>query len=323
MKHRTVLRTCKWLGAALLLALGVAHAATNCPPPPPSVPSAAQWQAAQGEARDVGLLWRLSKDGRSAWLYGTVHLGRLDWAYPGPRVRAALDGADTLALELDLGDAVVARQLAELMRAAPQLPALPAALGERLARQVAAACLPAQALSALHPVIQATTLTVLAARWDGLDPSYAQELMLGGLARAAGKALVSLESPQQQVGALIPSDPEAALHLTEQSLAQLEQGTARRTVQRMARVWELGQLDELEQYERWCDCAVDEADRAFMRRLNDERNPHLADRIDALHAQGKRVFVAVGALHMTGPQALTVLLARRGFRIERVAFAPI
>ncbi|WP_158219607.1 TraB/GumN family protein [Ideonella sp. A 288] len=292
-------------------------------PPVAQAPDAKALQAHARAARDRGFLWRLSKDGREAWLYGTVHLGRLEWAFPGPRVRAALDGADTLALELDLGDPAVTGEVAELMRATAQTPVLPPALAERLARQVAAACLPAQALSSMHPVIQATTLTVLAGRWDGLDPSYAQELVLGGLARAGGKAVHSLETPQRQVAALIPSDATAAVHLTEQSLDQLERGIVRRTLQRMAQVWELGQLDELEQYERWCECTTDEADRAFMRRLNDERNPHLAERIDALHAQGKRLFAAVGALHMSGPQSLPRLLAQRGFKVERIAFAPM
>ena len=57
-----------------------------------------------------------------------------------------------------------------------------------------------------------------------------------------------------------------------------------------------------------------------MRKLNDERNPALADGIEAQHRQGKRVFAAVGALHMTGPQALPLLLAQRGFKVERVRF---
>ena len=59
-----------------------------------------------------------------------------------------------------------------------------------------------------------------------------------------------------------------------------------------------------------------------MRALNDERNPALAERIDALHSEGRPLFAAVGALHMTGPQSLLRLLAARGFRIERVEFRP-
>jgi hypothetical protein len=89
---------------------------------------------------------------------------------------------------------------------------------------------------------------------------------------------------------------------------------------RLVAAWERGDLEALEDYPRWCECAHDEAERALLRRLNDERNPHLARGIAELHLRGRRVFAAVGALHMTGPQALPRLLQAQGFSVERVAF---
>ena len=56
-----------------------------------------------------------------------------------------------------------------------------------------------------------------------------------------------------------------------------------------------------------------------MQRLNDDRNSGLADGIDALHRDGRKVFAAVGALHMTGAKALPALLAQRGFTVQRLA----
>ena len=49
-----------------------------------------------------------------------------------------------------------------------------------------------------------------------------------------------------------------------------------------------------------------------------DRNTALAARIDALHAAGQRLLVAVGALHMSGPEALPRLLAARGFEVKPV-----
>ena len=92
-----------------------------------------------------------------------------------------------------------------------------------------------------------------------------------------------------------------------------------RTVGRLAAAWERGDLAELGDYERWCDCIADEDDRAQMRRLNDDRNPALADGIETLHREGGRVFAAVGALHMTGAKALPLLMQQRGFTVQRVA----
>ena len=292
-----------------------------CPPPLPS-PTAEQMSAAARQARDRGFLWRLSKDGRSAWLFGTIHVGRLDWIYLGPQLRAALTAADTVALELDITDPAIARQAAELSRAPTGLPPLPAALRDRVARQVAAACLPAQVLDGQHPVMQAMTLTVLAGRWDGLEAPFAQEMVLSGLAKAQAKPLVSLESVALQMSVLIPADPAKAMELTDHTLAQLEQGKARSMLARLARIWEQGDLDELTHYERWCECVDNDDDRAQLKQLNDDRNPQLAAGIDALHAQGKLVFAAVGALHMVGAQGLPQLMRQRGYSVERVSFAP-
>lgn len=269
-------------------------------------------------AADRGLLWRISRDGRSSYLFATLHVGRPAWRTFGARTEAALRETDALALEIDPGDPAVAADLG----APPAPPALSPPLVQRLARAVERACLPAAALAPLHPVLQAVTLTMLDARWLGLDVAYSMEVLLAGRARSEGRAVVSLESASMQQAALVPADAAAALVLVEQALAQLQDQTSRRVLARLVGAWERGDLATLESYEAWCECAASDDDRAFLKRLNDDRNPPLADAIAALHQRGRRVFAAVGALHMTGPQALPALLAARGFRVERVAFAP-
>lgn len=312
----------RWIGVGLLLALcsTLPAAQTQTPatcPPQAQAPTPQQVQAAATNARDRGLLWRLSRDGRTAYLYGSIHVGKLDWAFPGPRLRAALAASDTVALEIDVGDPQMAARMQPPAGLTP--PTLDAALRKRLAHQVDAACLPKALLASQHPVMQAVTLTVLAARWQGLDAGYAQEFMLSGLARGAQQRVVSFESPESQMAALIPREPAATERLVEQMLDQLEQGSAQRVLARLAAAWERGDLAELADYAGWCDCAVSDDDRALMRRLNDERNPALADAIEAQHRQGRKLFAAVGSLHMTGPKALPALLAQRGFTVERVA----
>lgn len=301
-----------WLTPALVRA-------QDCPPAA-QPPTAAQMQAAQAAARDRGFLWRLTKDGRSSYLFGTLHLGKLDWVFPGPTLRQALADTDTLALELDLSDPATLRELASAAAGAGKPATLPAALRDRLAGQIAAACLPAGALDAQHPVMRAITLVVLDARREGLDPGYGQEFMLAGAARARGVPIVALETVGLQMGALIPASEAEAVDSLQQALDQLESGTARRSSARLATAWAEGRLDELERYEQWCDCVPNEEARAFLRRLNDDRNPGLADRIDALHGAGQRVFAAVGALHMTGAKGLPGLMAQRGYRVERVPY---
>jgi uncharacterized protein YbaP (TraB family) len=299
-----------------------AEAATPLQDCPPVVqpPTATELRAAQREARDRGFLWRLVKDGRSSWLFGTIHVGKLQWAFAGPALARAFAGTDMLALELDPLDPAVARQVAAAMQMPPFADALPAALDERLQRQMAAACLNPALLRGQQPMLQLITLNLLAARHDALDVAFGQDLVLANMAHAAGRRIVSLETVAQQMAALLPDDAAQERGQLEQGLGQLEDGRARTVLRRLAKAWAEGDLATIDNHAEWCDCANTDADRAQLQRLNDARNPHLADAIAALHAQGHHVLAAVGALHMTGPQALPRLLEERGFKVQRVAF---
>jgi uncharacterized protein len=307
--------------AALLVGLAgalnaQAQGGTNCPPQA-TPPTPQQMQEANARAKDRGFLWRATKDGRTLHLFGTIHVGTLDWAFPGPKLRAAMMDAEVMAFELDPLDPAIQSSLRGGGAAAPRMAP---AVTERLNRQIERACLPAQAVAALHPMMQAVTVLLMDAARDGLQVGYGQEFALAGFARARSLRVVSLETPERQMAALIPSDPAKAERLVALTIDQLDSGQSRRVLKRMADAWERGDLDELANYERWCDCMNSAEERAMMVALNDERNPPMADKIAALHGEGKRAFVAVGALHMTGPKSLPSLLAARGFRVERVEF---
>ena len=303
-----------------LLAPSAVHATTaaDCPPQA-QAPTPEQLELATREARDRGFLWRIERDGRVSYLYGTIHVGRANWLVPGPRVSAAIAASDHIALELDLLDPDILRRLSEGFRPLPA-ESLPPALAARLQVLLAAECLPLEAMDRLSPSMQLATLTSVAARRDGLDPAFAIDGVLAVYARVLGKPVVSLETPELQV-ALLRGDPATLQERLAGGVSDLEQDRVRPMLLRVAQAWEEGNAEELENYEQWCDCATTDADRAEQRQLLDERNPALADRIAALHGSGAHVFAAVGTLHMFGAQGLPALLAQRGFRVERVGFA--
>ena len=320
---RTRVRLLANLAAGLAGALVLASSAAGASPPAASCPPTAQppspeaVQAGLRNARDRGFLWRIVKDGRSSYLYGTVHVAKLDWVFPGPKTMQALDASDTVALELDLLDPALQRRMAEAI-AARREPELPAALAQRLQRQAQAECIAPETLAGLGPILQIATLSSLVGRRDGIDPAYGIDLFIAGLARSAKKNTVSLETPELQLETL-STDPDAPIAaLVESGLDELESGRARPLLNRLVRIWADADDTELGRYESWCDCLKTDADRRAMRRMLDDRNPALAAGIDALHSGGKQVFAAVGSLHMIGPNGLPALLAKRGYRIERI-----
>lgn len=304
--------------AAALCCVGVAPARAEAPAEcPPAAASLTPERVQDGvaHARDHGFLWRISKGGHSSYLYGTVHVARQEWMFPGPTVMDALDDADTVALELDVLDPEIQRRLQAAMTA-PRGFTLPEALSQRLQRRAAAECLAPDALGRMGPELQVASLAVLAARRDGLDPAYSVDLMLSIIGHGRKKSMISLETPEAQMQALQLPVAEEATAFVADALDDLETGRTRPLMNRVAAVWAAGDHGQLARYEEWCDCRKTPAEQTAMRRLLDERNPALADGIDALHSSGRRVFAAVGSLHMVGPLGLPALLGRRGFKVE-------
>jgi len=309
---------------AILVAFPAGSPAAQSPPVcPPEAQAPRPEEIAEGmrNARDRGFLWRMTKGDRTSYLYGTVHVGRREWVFPGPEVFSALKASEVVALELDVLDPGIMRKLQEGMARKPS-DSLPDDLTARLRAQLKEACLPEQILASTSPEMVATTLTMMSARHTGLDPSYAVDAIYAGMAHRMRKPVSSLETPELQLKLLLGSTPEETRAAVESALEELENGQASPMVTHMAEIWAGGRLGELENFEAWCQCLDTERDRTMMKRLLDERNPGLAARIDEIHASGKPVFAAVGSLHMVGKLGLPSLLAERGYRIERVDFKP-
>jgi uncharacterized protein len=317
---RTLLTTTTLaLGLAGVLAfVSPVHAKAACPPVA-QAPTQAQLAEGMQNAKDRGALWRISKDGRTSYLFGTLHLGQMAWAFPGPKLMQALRETQVLAVEVDTSTPATQAEMGVAMQAAGKVE-LTAADQARLDALADAACIPRGALAPLHPIMQGITHVVLSGRTVGLDVAWGQEPNLIGFARAQARPVVSLESITAQMAVLLPADPKAARKGFDRLLEDLEKGNSAAELNRMAQAWERGDLDLVGSLEKLCACVPTDEQREFTRILNDDRNPGLADRIAEEHAKGKPILAAVGLLHMTGPKALPPLLSARGFTVERVTY---
>ena len=291
--------------------------AADCPPPL-VVPPPAAFQDGLRTATDNGLLWRVRKDGHDSWLYGTLHVARFDWMFPGPNVFGALQAADRVAFELDAGDPDILARLQRAVAVDPAAPPLPAALEARLARDARAACVAPETLVGMRPEMRGVTVTMGGGRRHGLEAAYGVDMFLMGLAHGLRKDVRSLERPEDQAALLVSDDPAETVHTLERALDEVERGDADRQLLRLAGDWHDGNLDDLTHFADWCRCLDTAEDRANFKRLADDRNPGMARQLVAWHAEGKSVFLAVGTLHMIGPSGLPALLAKEGFEVVRV-----
>jgi hypothetical protein len=294
------------------------YAVATCPPAA-MVLTAEMAQAAMHNASDHGFLWRISKDGRASYLYGTIHVAKFDWMFPGPVVSRALRETDTVALEMDMLDADIQRGIVRGMAALP-VATMPESLAKRMRQQAEAVCVPYDTLAGLAPELQVTALTIMVGRQAGLNAEYAIDTVLAGIGHQTNKKVVSLESPEMQLQVLLMKDMQESNAFLEDSLAELESGRSLSLLKRISKVWDEGDHEVMTKFEEWCECLNTESERKVMKRALDDRNPALAEQIDKLHQSGKQVFAAVGSMHMFGELGLPLLLQKRGYRVEKVLF---
>ena len=294
------------VGLSQMVWLTNAASQTPCPP----TPTAAQVLAA-ATGRDHGFLWRIQKEGRVSFLYGTIHVARLEWATPGPRVLEALRASDVVALELDVTALPGPQSLLDATSPQSGEPAPSEALRERLRVAASRACVPPELLQTREPMLQLVATITLGARQDGLYPELGMDAMMAGLARAMKKRVEALETVSGQIVALRPP-PGQQHEVLARELELIESGATRTRMLRMGEAWAEGDENAF--------TADPASDPELIERLLEGRNPGMAQGIAALHESGARVFAAVGALHLFGPRGLLELLHARGFSVERVPF---
>ncbi len=235
--------------------------------------SAERFEAGLREASDHGFLWRLVKNGRTSYLYGTIHAARLEWMFPGPRITAALAASDVLALELDVLDSDIQARLAASARAAPE-ERLAAPLQQRIDRRMVAECIDPAPWHAFAPEFQIASLSVLAARREGFDPAYAIDVVLALIAHQIGKPIVSLETPEAQVAALRMPSRAATIELVESAASTTSTPAApARSSPGWCAPGPTATWPSSRTTSRWCECLRNDAERAAMKRLLDDRNP--------------------------------------------------
>jgi uncharacterized protein YbaP (TraB family) len=306
---------CRSLAGVLCVFAVAAHAA-DCPPS--AIASLAKLGSGVRNGVDRGMLWRIERDGRTSWLYGTIHIGRAEWVRPGPTVQKALAQSDALALEIDARDEATARVMGQPADPALLQRMLSGERARRLDRQNAEACVPPGATAKLQPILQVSALAGLVARADGLYPEFGVDETMAVSARNGNKPIFALENAADQVKALTGGSEAEETEQVDAALDELESGKLRGQMKELADVWARSDADKLARYADWCDCLRTPAEQRLMKRLLDDRNPGLADGIERMHAGGKGVFAAVGALHMIGPQGLPALMAQRGFTVTPV-----
>jgi uncharacterized protein YbaP (TraB family) len=250
-------------------------------------------------------------------LFGTIHALPKGTNWLSPAVATRLAAADTLVLEAVMPDDPAA--LAPLVARIGMPPGLkplaarvPAEALPRLTAAAIAAGVPMAALDRMEGWLAAVTLGDAALSGLGVSATDGVEPELTARARATNKPVIGLETAEQQLGffAGLPAADQTAMLLSTLD----DVATAKDDMASIVGLWQAGDVDAIA---RDFD-AETRATPLLRQRLLVARNIRWADWISGLMARPGKVFIAVGAGHLGGPDGLLAQLRARGLTPEKL-----
>jgi len=259
-------------------------------------------------------LWVVKRGDTVIYVFGTAHALKpeVTW-FDGP-VKAAFDRSQELVLEVVEPDP--ARMAAILGTATtsdtrPLIERLPEKERTAYAQRLAAFGLPPSVFDQFDPWFASVNFGGLALRKAGYDTNLSCEHVLSAAARQSGKALVGLETPEQQFGYL----KSAPVSLQMESLVRsLDRGdTTLQDAETIARFWRGGDPEGIA-----ATMNAEFISPAYAKIMVADRSARWAQWIEARLSKPGIVFVAVGAGHLGGKDSVQAVLARDGIKAERV-----
>jgi uncharacterized protein YbaP (TraB family) len=270
-----------------------------------------------------GMLWHISKPGLAdSWILGTFHLpdARIQ---PPASTYPTLARARVLAVELNLADPSTLRHIQRALLL-PEDVGLDALLGPDYWQKLQQALpgQPAEQLRRLSP-ISITPLLMLPAGSTGSP----LDLELARYAQRQQIHVVALETTQEQIRTLQALSPQQHATLLRSLLDHLD--AIPLVVNAMIGAYRDEDLDTLARLATAgtslsANPPPHEAtalEQQFTHALLHPRNGLLLDRMEPLLQQG-HAFIAVGALHLAGPQGLLAGLTQRGYTLRRLPALP-
>ncbi len=285
-----------------------------------ALPACAQKAPSRGVAANDAdpALWVVKDADTTVYLFGTMHVLKPGLTWFDEAVKAAFDRSDTLVLEMVEPDPAAMRDLVVakgIVTGGPTLTErLPAEKRAAVAKALGEAGLPQAAYDRMKPWLAAVSATTTPLGKLGYQAANGPEKVLAGAAAVTGKAVIGLETAEQQLGFFDGLSMPAQVRFLTESVDELP--TLPREMERMVASWSKGDPAALAAVLN--DNLKESPELA--RVLLTDRNKRWAGWIDERMATPGTVFVAVGAGHLAGAEAVQAQLAARGLRAKRVRY---
>jgi uncharacterized protein YbaP (TraB family) len=269
-----------------------------------------------------GTLYSLTYNGKTSYLFGTIHVGKQGEFPLNPEVMQALASTSELVLELDNRKSSAFYAALEKHGQFPVGDSidkhLSAAAYDQLKQALVSAGIAPAMVARYRPWLIANVLVGRVLEKRGYQSGQGVESHLLSPAQVGGKKVVELESADYQLALfdrLSQADEETYMLET---LADLADGNALRKTEGMFDAWNRADDDQIDQLMLEMTTGNSVSSTFMQQTLLGRRNQEMANNIEHIIKDNKVAFVGVGLLHMAGDNGLPQLLKKRGYDIRKV-----
>ena len=265
------------------------------------------------------LMWKVSSKTNSAYLLGSVHLGDKS-LYPLPSVvENAFASSSVLIVEVDITkvDQFQMAQIAAEVGTYPDgddlfkhlTPATQAKLTSYLGRYG----MPPELFIRMRPWILGATLQMLPMMENGLNANEGIDYYF--LNKAGNKRIEQVEDAEWQIKLLATMPDNLADPWLSSAITQAED--SKNLWAKFATYWKEGAADKLDELTTSTNMGSTADAKVFERALREDRNPHMADRLEKCLQSSESCFMVVGAAHVVGREGILKLLQARGYQVKQ------
>ena len=269
-----------------------------------------------------GTLYRVTYRGNTSYLFGTVHVGKTAFYPLEPEVTRAFSAARKLVIEVDVRNTEAMRQAVMRHGLYPAGQTINQHLSADASAQLRQALrrygTPFESIARMKPWMVANLLLVQEMARQGFPSEQGIELHFLSLAEKQKKTVQELETADYQLSLFDSmNDAEQEEYLVE-NLTELANGVAMQKALDLIKAWQSADAKTLDAALLEMQKGENASDRFLQKVLLDQRNPAMAQQVEALLKTDKTSFVAVGALHLLGAKGVPGLLQQRGYTVQKL-----
>ena len=262
-------------------------------------------------------LWRISDSDSEIFLFGTVHILPPTMKWRNTRIDNAFNGAQTIYFETPI-DARAATNIGQSVAKYGFNPhgvnlssMLTAEDRARLIRVCAHYKMDPVLLEPVRPWLAAVQLSLAEAMSQGQAAQSGVDSVLDHDAQAQNKKRAYFETADQQIRFFADLPRETEVQFLRSTLLEIEKEHGQ--VEEMDAAWLHGDTKTIAR--EVTDMIRDSGPEIYAALIRD-RNARWASEIDSMMKGSGKIFIAVGAAHLVGPDGVPALLRKKGYKVE-------